>query len=50
MDGTLSVFEQESYSFTRFLPDSLLPGPLCYVATTDSFVTVSSSRQIESYK
>lgn len=50
MDGTLSVFEQESFSFTRFLPDSLLPGPLAYVTATDSFVTVSSARNLESYK
>ena len=50
MDGTLSVYEQESFSFTRFLPDSLLPGPLAYVAASDSFVTVSSARNIESYK
>lgn len=50
MDGTLSVYEQESFSFTRFLPDSLLPGPICYVAATDSFVTISSARNIESYK
>lgn len=50
MDGTLSVYEQESFSFTRFLPDSMLPGPLAYVAASDSFVTVSSARTIESYK
>ncbi|XP_067931750.1 protein PTHB1-like [Watersipora subatra] len=50
MDGTLSVFEQESFSFTRFLPDSLLPGPLAYVPSIDSFITVSSSRAVESYK
>ena len=50
MDGALSVFEQESFSFTRFLPDSLLPGPLCYIPSTDAFITVSSARNIESYK
>jgi len=50
MDGTISVFEQESFAFCRFLPGALLPGPMKYVPRTDSFVTVSSSRQVESYK
>lgn len=50
MDGMLMVFEQESYAFGRFLPGSLLPGPLAYSSRTDSFVTVSSCRQVESYK
>lgn len=50
MDGMLMVFEQESYGFGRFLPGSLLPGPLAYSARTDSFITVSSCRQVESYK
>ena len=50
MDGTVSFFEQESFSFSRFLPGFLLPGPLKYVPRTDSFVTVSSSWQVESYK
>uniref|UniRef100_A0A8C2UKJ9 Bardet-Biedl syndrome 9 n=1 Tax=Chinchilla lanigera TaxID=34839 RepID=A0A8C2UKJ9_CHILA len=50
MDGMLMVFEQESYAFGRFLPGSLLPGPLAYSARTDSFITVSSCRQVESYK
>lgn len=50
MDGMLMVFEQESYAFGTFLPGSLLPGPLAYSARTDSFITVSSCRQVESYK
>ncbi|XP_029399120.1 protein PTHB1 isoform X3 [Mus pahari] len=50
MDGMLMVFEQESYAFGRFLPGSLLPGPLAYSPRTDSFITVSSCRQVESYK
>lgn len=44
------LFEQESYAFGRFLPGFLLPGPLTYSSRTDSFITVSSSRQVESYK
>ncbi|KYO43240.1 protein PTHB1 isoform A [Alligator mississippiensis] len=50
MDGMLMLFEQESYAFGRFLPGFLLPGPLTYSSRTDSFITVSSSRQVESYK
>ncbi|KAJ8354262.1 hypothetical protein SKAU_G00218290, partial [Synaphobranchus kaupii] len=50
MDGMLMFFEQESYAFGRFLPGFLLPGPLCYCARTDTFLTVSSTRQVESYK
>ncbi|XP_067837947.1 protein PTHB1 isoform X2 [Heptranchias perlo] len=50
MDGMLMFFEQESYAFGRFLPGCLLPGPLKYSSRTDSFTTVSSSRQVENYK
>lgn len=44
------LFEQESYAFGRFLPGFLLPGPLTYSSRTDSFITVSSCQQVESYK
>ncbi|NWQ97402.1 PTHB1 protein, partial [Burhinus bistriatus] len=50
MDGMLMLFEQESYAFGRFLPGFLLPGPLTYSSRTDSFITVSSCQQVESYK
>ncbi|KAM4688353.1 protein PTHB1 [Discoglossus pictus] len=50
MDGMLMFFEQESYAFGRYLPGFLLPGPLSYSPRADSFITVSSCRQIESYK
>ncbi|XP_077454398.1 protein PTHB1 isoform X3 [Stigmatopora argus] len=50
MDGMLMFFEQDSYSFGRFLPGFLLPGPLSYNPRTDSFLTVSSVRQLESFK
>uniref|UniRef100_A0A8C9XVM8 Bardet-Biedl syndrome 9 n=1 Tax=Sander lucioperca TaxID=283035 RepID=A0A8C9XVM8_SANLU len=50
MDGMLMFFEQDSYTFGRFLPGFLLPGPLVYNSRTDSFLTVSSARQLESYK
>ena len=50
MDGTVSVFEQEIFSFSRFLPGTLLPGPIGYVAKTDNIVTVASSRQVDCFK
>jgi Bardet-Biedl syndrome 9 protein len=50
MDGMLSIFEYESHSLTCFLPKCLIPGPFRYVPRTDSFVTVSSSWHLESYK
>ena len=50
MDGMLSFFEQESFAFGRFLPGFLLPGPLAYVAKTDSFITCSTAKQVESYR
>ena len=50
IDGTISVFEQESHAFSRFLPGFLIPSPLVYVQRTDSLVTVSSAFQVESYR
>nr|XP_032806924.1 protein PTHB1 isoform X1 [Petromyzon marinus]XP_032806925.1 protein PTHB1 isoform X1 [Petromyzon marinus] len=50
MDGMLSFFEQESFVFGRFLPGFLIPGPLTYNRRTDSFITVSSQRCVESYR
>ncbi|XP_040209116.1 protein PTHB1 isoform X1 [Rana temporaria] len=50
MDGMLMFFEQESYTFGRYLPGFLLPGPLRYSPRTDSFITVSSCQQVECYK
>ncbi|XP_067305516.1 protein PTHB1 isoform X2 [Pseudorasbora parva] len=50
MDGMLMFFEQESFGFGRFLPGFLLPGPLSYCIRTDSFITVSSARQVECYR
>jgi Bardet-Biedl syndrome 9 protein len=44
------VFEQDAHAFTRRLGTPLLPGPLCYVARTDSFVTATSEMCIECYK
>lgn len=50
MDGMLSFYEQDSFAFARFLPQFLIPGPLCYVPSTDTFVTSSSSNYVEAYR
>lgn len=50
MDGMLSIYEYESYSLSCFLPKVLIPGPLKYLPKSDSFLTVSSSWELESYK
>jgi Bardet-Biedl syndrome 9 protein len=50
MDGMLSVFEHESFSLSCFLPKVLLPGPFKYIQKSDSFITVNSSWELESYK
>ena len=50
MDGVLSFYEQETFSFKAYLPDFLLPGPLLYLSVTDSFIVGNSGRMIESYR
>jgi len=42
LDGTLSFFEQEVFTFSRYLPGFLLPGALAYVPVWDSFLTACS--------
>ncbi|PRP80528.1 hypothetical protein PROFUN_11841 [Planoprotostelium fungivorum] len=49
-DGVLSFFEHDHFAFTRYLNNFLLPGPLCYIARTDSFVTANASMEIECYR
>jgi len=50
MDGLLSFFERERATFTRFLANFLVPGPLCYVEENDSIVTFNAQLELESYK
>ncbi|KAL1423985.1 hypothetical protein MTO96_020584 [Rhipicephalus appendiculatus] len=49
VDGSLTFFEQENFAFTRYLPEFLLPGPLAYVAKTDSLVTVNTAFHLENF-
>lgn len=50
LDGTLSFYEQESYVFSRQLPNFLLPGPLIFIPSTDAFVTCNSHFHVDSYR
>ncbi|RWS09346.1 protein PTHB1-like isoform X1, partial [Dinothrombium tinctorium] len=50
LDGTLSFYEQESFAFSRFLPNFLLPGPVIYSPQNDSFIVNSSNWTLESYR
>jgi Bardet-Biedl syndrome 9 protein len=51
LDGVLSFFEQDAFAFSRLLSSSfLMPGPLCYMAKTDSFIICNSSMCIEAYR
>lgn len=50
MDGVLTFYEQETFSFQVNLPNFLLPGPFTYVCGTDSFIVGTSGRFIDSYR
>lgn len=48
-DGQLYVFEDGNLVQTTYLEDFLVPGPLHYVAETDSIITCSSAFEVQSY-
>jgi len=51
LDGVLSFFEQDAFAFARLLSkDFLMPGPMCYMAKTDSFIICNNSMCIEAYR
>ena len=50
LDGAISVFENESLAYTRFIPGFLLPGPLAYCLSTDAIVTANSNFEVQSFK
>mmetsp|Transcript_13770 Transcript_13770/g.26699 ORF Transcript_13770/g.26699 Transcript_13770/m.26699 type:complete len:870 (-) Transcript_13770:352-2961(-) len=50
MDGQLQVFENGHLSFSRYLNNFLVPGPLAYVSKLDAFVTSNSAMHVECYK
>eukprot|EP00929_Paragymnodinium_shiwhaense_P095010 TRINITY_DN55958_c0_g1_i1.p1 TRINITY_DN55958_c0_g1~~TRINITY_DN55958_c0_g1_i1.p1 ORF type:complete len:874 (+),score=217.80 TRINITY_DN55958_c0_g1_i1:84-2705(+) len=51
LDGVLSFFEQDSFAFMRMLSSNfLLPGPICYMARTDSIIVCSNAMCVEAYR
>lgn len=50
LDGVLSVYEQDLFAFSRFLPNVLLPGPLSYCKIADCLLNASSSRMLMCYR
>ncbi|XP_050720589.1 protein PTHB1-like isoform X2 [Eriocheir sinensis] len=50
LDGCLVVYEQESLSFTTFLPGCLLPGPIAYLPKADALVTVAADWSLQCYR
>lgn len=49
LDGLLQVFDHNSQLLTYQLSDVILPGPLTYISTTDTILTVTTARYIEGY-
>mmetsp|Transcript_20767 Transcript_20767/g.45693 ORF Transcript_20767/g.45693 Transcript_20767/m.45693 type:complete len:862 (-) Transcript_20767:203-2788(-) len=51
LDGVLSFFEQDAFAFSRLLSSSVLvPGPICYMAKTDSIIICSNAMFVEAYR
>ena len=49
VDGLLQVFDHNSSLLNYYISDTIIPGPLAYVPSTDSILTVTSARNIEGY-
>ncbi|KRZ58829.1 Protein PTHB1 [Trichinella nativa] len=50
LDGVLYIFEQEMNAFSHYLPDFLLPGPICFSNEVNLFLTVSSTWDVQTFK
>eukprot|EP00397_Hematodinium_sp_SG-2012_P011945 GEMP01012097.1.p1 GENE.GEMP01012097.1~~GEMP01012097.1.p1 ORF type:complete len:826 (+),score=167.44 GEMP01012097.1:49-2526(+) len=50
LDGVLSFFEQESYAFSRQLPNFLIPGVLTYCPKLELFLHGSSEMTLDAYR
>ncbi|KAJ3296352.1 Protein PTHB1 [Borealophlyctis nickersoniae] len=50
LDGLLTFISAGRIAFVRHFSQFLLPGPLCYVPSTDCLVTYSSATVLESYR
>ena len=50
LDGTLSFFEHERVGICCQLPDFLLPSPICYLKSADTFVVCDAAWILHTYK
>jgi Bardet-Biedl syndrome 9 protein len=50
LDGFWTVIESCHESFSKTVPNFLLPGPLAYIPGADLIVTYSSQMQLEAYR
>ena len=50
LDGQLLFYAQDTFSFSRFLPTFLLPGPFLYARHIDSFLIATATHQLECYR
>ena len=48
-DGQVYIFEGSQQFHTTFFEDFLVPGPIVYLPSTDSFITCSSAYELQSY-
>lgn len=50
LDGSLSFFDQKTFLFMYIFNDVIIPGPICYIANSDSFVICKSTWVIEIHR
>lgn len=50
LDGSLSFFDQETFLFMCLFDDVIIPSPVCYIASSDSFVICKSTWVLEIYR
>lgn len=50
IDGTVSIFESDTFSFARLLDGFLIPGPWVYAPRADAFFTGNSQFEVQCFK
>lgn len=50
LDGSLSFFDQDSFLFMCIFEDVIIPGPVCYIPSCDSFIIGKSTWILEIYR
>ncbi|XP_028176280.1 protein PTHB1 isoform X1 [Ostrinia furnacalis] len=49
LDGSLSFFDQDTFLFMCIFQDVIIPGPVCYIPSCDSFIIGKSTWILEIY-